>query len=181
MRAHAPTKARVVFGELAHVTRVSTRDFANMRGDRCGLTARVMRVVLDKAVDLPRRHTCGFQRTGKRVGRHVYKGHGAADRIGDGDSHFGVRHGRWPRDRVGLPFVPGFGQCASSDGSNVADVNRADARVADWRDEVPLRGDHRLECQETLEVQVRTEERETDAELADASLDRRVITKKTYG
>ena len=124
--------------------------------------------------------TRSSQRTGKRVRRHVYKGHRPPNRLGDGASHLGVRHRRWPRDRVGLPFVPGFGQCASGDCSNVADVNRADARVADWRDEVPLRDDHRLECQETSEVQVRTEERETDAELADASFDRRVVAKKTY-
>jgi hypothetical protein len=91
-----------------------------------------------------------------------------------------VRHRRWPRDRVGLPFVPGFSQCASGHGSNVSDINRADPRVADWRVEVPLRCDHRLECQVTLEAQVGTEEREADAKLADASFDCRVVAKKTY-
>jgi hypothetical protein len=85
-----------------------------------------------------------------------------------------------PHDRVGLPFVPRFGQCASGHGSNVADVNRADPRVSDWRDEVSLRCDHRLERQETLEVQIGTEERESDAKLADASFDGRVVAKKTY-
>jgi hypothetical protein len=49
----------VVCGEFAHVTGVSPRHFANM-GDRFRLTARVARVVLHKAVDLPRRHACGF-------------------------------------------------------------------------------------------------------------------------
>jgi hypothetical protein len=69
---------------------------------------------------------------------------------------------------------------ASGDGRNVADVNRALAGVADWRDEMPLRGDHRLECQETLKVQVGAEERETDIKLADPSFDRRLVAKKTY-
>src|SRR5262245_4156617 len=139
-----------------------------------------MRIVLDEAVDLPRWYTGGFQRSGKRVGRHVHKGHSAPNRVADGARHFTVRDRPWPRDRVRPPFVPRFGQCATGDGSNVADINRAHTRIADWRDELSLRGDHRLECEETLKVQVGPEEREADTELADASFDRRVVAKKAY-
>ena len=39
---------------------------------------------------------------------------------------------------------------------DVANVDRAHARVANWRDEVPFVRDHRMERQETLEVEIRT-------------------------
>jgi hypothetical protein len=77
--------------------------------------------------------------------------------------------------------VPGFSECATGDGGNVADIYRADTCVADGRDELPLLDDHRLECQKALEVQVGTEEREADTELANASFNRRVVAKKAHG
>jgi hypothetical protein len=52
--------ACVVLGKSAHVTRVNACDFTDMWRDRFGFTAGVMRVVLDKAVDLPRRHVRRF-------------------------------------------------------------------------------------------------------------------------
>jgi hypothetical protein len=45
---------------------------------------------------------------------------------------------------------------------------------------VALGGNHRLECQKTLEIQVGTEKCAADAKLADALFDCRVVAKKTY-
>jgi hypothetical protein len=56
-----------------------------------------------------------------------------------------------------------FGEYNGRNRRNVSDVNRADASLADGRDEVSFLGDHRLEGEQTLEVQVGTEEREADA------------------
>ena len=61
---------------------------------------------------------------------------------------------------------------------NVTHVDRADTSVANGRDEVSLRGDHRLECEKTLVIQVGTAKCEADGELADAPFDGCVIAKK---
>jgi hypothetical protein len=71
-----------------------------------------------------------------------------------------------------------FGECTGCHRRNVTDVDRADARVADGRNEVSLHGDHRLECEQTLEIQVGTKKREAYAELTDTPLDGRVVAKK---
>src|SRR5262249_35227458 len=62
---------------------------------------------------------------------------------------------------------------------NVTDVDGTDRRVANGRNEVALRGDHRFECQETLEIEIGTKKGEANAELADAPFDRRMVAKKT--
>jgi hypothetical protein len=49
-RSDSDEGACIVLGECPHVTRVDACDLTDMRRDRLGFTARVMRVVLDKAV-----------------------------------------------------------------------------------------------------------------------------------
>jgi hypothetical protein len=45
---------------MAAHSRINASDFTDTRRDRFGLSARVMRVILDEAVDLPRRYTRRF-------------------------------------------------------------------------------------------------------------------------
>ena len=52
--------------------------------------------------------------------------------------------------------------------------------LASWIcDEAAFGGDHRLEGQETLEIQIGTKKGEADAEFADTAFHRRVVAKDT--
>jgi hypothetical protein len=53
--------------------------------------------------------------------------------------------------------------------------------IANRREEVSFSRDHRLERQQTLEIQIGTEKRERDPQVTNASLDRGVIAKKSNG
>jgi hypothetical protein len=59
---------------LSEVTRFDAGHFADMRRNRLGLATNIVRIVLEEAIDLPWRYSCGSKRASKRCPWNVDEG-----------------------------------------------------------------------------------------------------------
>ena len=94
---------------------------------------------------------------------------------------FPVPYGCRSCNRIRLANVAWLRQHDRSNQCNVTDVDRADACVANRREEPPLIRDHRLECEEALKKEIWPKERIAKSKLKDASFYRSMVPKETHG
>jgi hypothetical protein len=130
--------ARIVAGKRTHVPRHRASHLADRRIYLCGLTANIVCVILDQAVDLPRWHPNLPQREREVFRRNVDEFDLASDRSSNRVRDFPVRYGCRSCNRIRLANVAWLRQHDRSNQCNVTDVDRADACVANRREEPPL-------------------------------------------
>src|SRR5262245_58342964 len=136
-----------------------------------GLSACVVCVVLNQAFDLPCWHPKFSQCAREVLRRHLDKCNFASDCLSYRPRYLCVRNCRRSRNCICLTNVIRLCQHGRSNEGNVTNIDRADACIADRREELPLIGNRCLECQEALKIEIGPQKRIADSKLAARSFD----------